>query len=277
VPAADPNTIGSRLHANGWQTGSVLRLDHTTSVAPLLQRAGHSPYPLRDDDWLIVVSQTCDIVALRLAAEPYVEILIAEQRKAIDSTKANLRSTRFLSFRAQPGGTVLEAHATHRFWLPREQFDDWVPDKARTVDPVAVTRLCEWLGLRYTRPAWPEQLVHRLNPKKDRIEQILRTVASQVAEIRVTITDVDRELPPDIPYRLTIYAVVDAATYDGSQPTREACAAALFDFIDALRGCQGIEIDENSDLVSGAEFTWEMTRLTHLWNFANLTATAQEG
>jgi len=96
VSAADPNTIGSRLQANGWQTGSVLCADHTTSVAPLLQRAGRSPHPLGGGDWLIVVSQTCDIVAPRLAAEPYVEVLIAKPRKAIDSTKANLRSTRGL-------------------------------------------------------------------------------------------------------------------------------------------------------------------------------------
>jgi len=172
---------------------------------------------------------------------------------------------------------VLEAHAAERFWLPREQFADWVPDQARALVPAAVTRISEWLGLRYTRPAWPEQLVHKLNPKKDRVEQILRNVASQVAEIRVAITDADRELPLETPYRLTLYAVVDAATYDGSPEARQACEAALSDLIDTLRACQGIEIDENSEVVSGAEFSWEMTRLTHLWNFANLTAAAQEG
>jgi len=47
---------------------------------------------------------------------------------------------------------------------------------------------------------------------------------------------------------------------------REACAAANSDFADTRRACQGIEIDEDSEVVSGAQFNWETMRLTHLWN-----------
>ena len=47
---------------------------------------------------------------------------------------------------------------------------------------------------------------------------------------------------------------------------REACAAANSDFADTRRACQGIEIDEDSEVVSGAQFNWEMMGLTHLWN-----------
>lgn len=39
-----------------------------------------------------------------------------------------------------------------------------------------------------------------------------------------------------------------------------------------LKGCQGIELDEElSDVVSGNQFTWQDTQQTDLWDFANLS------
>jgi len=47
---------------------------------------------------------------------------------------------------------------------------------------------------------------------------------------------------------------------------------AYAEFVSVLKGCQGIELDEElSDVVSGNQFTWQDTQQTDLWDFANLS------
>ena len=97
---AKPINIGLRLHAAGWKSGSVLTADHAKAIEQLLQRGGHPAYSLLFGEFLVVVSQTCDIVAPKLEAEPYVEVLLLREREAIDWPKAGLRPTRSISLQA---------------------------------------------------------------------------------------------------------------------------------------------------------------------------------
>jgi hypothetical protein len=42
--------------------------------------------------------------------------------------------------------------------------------------------------------------------------------------------------------------------------------------VSTLDGCVGIAVNQGlSEVVSGAEFTWQDTRATDEWNFANLS------
>lgn len=275
MPKEHHEKIGERLGACGWKTGSVLTAEHASSVAASLQRAGRAACQLKAGDRVIVVSQTCDVVVSRLDPEPFVEVLIAKECKAIERNKANLRSTRHLSFRATINGAVLDAHAADRYWIPRELFDNHSPDIERSLDAPASKKLCEWLGLRYTRPAWPNALVRRL-PPKEKIEKILREVSLAVAEIRVGISDNEKELPDDAPYKLVIYAVMDAEEYNSSPDQRERCTKTFVEFLQLLRKCLGIEVIEDSDVVPGDEFTWQMMQMTDRWNLANLTSDAEQ-
>lgn len=275
MPLADPKTIGTRLHAKGWKTGSVLTPDHARAIAPFLQRSGQPPRRLTERDQLIVVSQTCDIVACELSVEPFIEVLVAQECNAVKRQIANLRSTRQLSFQAKPDGPILETHATDRFWIPREQFDGYAPDAKRSLTDKAASRLSAWLGLRYTRPAWPAALISRL-PKRAQMEKVLRDVARAVTEIRVAIDHIDEELPEDRPYELTVYAVMDADIYDNDPNKREQCTRAFFRLLDLLRRCPGIRVNEESEVCSGRDFSWQMTQMTDLWNLANLTSAAEE-
>jgi len=275
VPLAGSEKIGQRLHTAGWKSGSVLTPGHARAIESVLQRSGRSPEPLLPGDFLIVVSQTCDIVAPKLETEPYIEVLLVHERDAVDSRKSNLRSTRHISFRARPKGVIYEAHATNRFWVPRELFDEYAPDVNRSLDPKASKRLSAWLGLRYTRPAWPEELVRRL-PKPPELEKILKDVSEAVAEIHIAISDANRELPTHEDYRLTVYAIMDADEYRRNRDSREKCTGAFVKLLDLLRQCPGIVVDEDSDLLPGNEFTWQMARMTDQWNLANLTAASEE-
>ncbi len=72
--------FGDDVAQRGWQTGSVLPADLLPALAPRLSRPGQAAAAIADDDRLLVVSQTCDIVASKLDAEPFVEVLHCRRR-----------------------------------------------------------------------------------------------------------------------------------------------------------------------------------------------------
>lgn len=266
--------FGDRLRTSGWKTGSVLCPVLTKAVAKCLQRGGRDVRVLAENECLIVVSQTCDVLASKLETEPYVEVLVARERVNIDSTKARLRSTRHLNFRTKRGGTILEAHATDRYWVPRDMLSEFAPDSSRSLSEQASRLLVDWIGLRYTRRAWPNSLVERL-PNIDEMEQLLKDIELDVAEIRVAIPEIDEELPKDVPYRLTVFAVMETEVFNSNPTARAACYRAFNALLTNLRARPGIQISEDSDLFPGNEFNWELLEMTDRWNLANLTE--QEG
>jgi hypothetical protein len=275
VAAKQESNIGQRLYDNGWKTGTFLTEAHVRAIAHTLQRSGQEPHALSAGDFLVVVSQTCDIVASKLDAEPFIEVLLVREKIKLNSTVANLRSTRQLSFRARSHNAIYEAHATNRFWVPRELFDEFKPEATRFLSFPEAQRLSTWLGLRYTRAAWPNEFVRRL-PKYTEIEKLLLDIADSIAEIYVAISNRDVDLPATEPYVITLFAVMDADLFHENNESRKKCLIAFGNFLDLLRKSSGIVVSEDSELISGDKFSWQLQRMTDLWNLANLTSAAEE-
>ncbi|MDG4549428.1 MAG: hypothetical protein P9F19_07355 [Candidatus Contendobacter sp.] len=61
-----------RIHAQHWRQGRLLPVISHAEVARHLTLA-----PLADDDAVIVISQSCDLVHRDLTDEPFAEILLA--------------------------------------------------------------------------------------------------------------------------------------------------------------------------------------------------------
>jgi hypothetical protein len=105
--------LGDDVAQRGWQTSSVMPADLLPLLAPHLTRPGLAATGVGADDWLVVISQTCDILATRLDAEPCVEVLrcrpvAGKPRKG----RRDLQSARCLDFRPNRGsgqGHVLKA------------------------------------------------------------------------------------------------------------------------------------------------------------------------
>lgn len=88
----------------------------------------------------------------------------------------------------------------------------------------------------------------------------------------MAIDERDEELPADQPYHIAMFFVVDEADWNANAPGRAAIYDAFTRFVAALAGCDGIEVNtDRSEVVSGAVFTWQETRATDEWNFANLS------
>jgi len=265
-------SFGELVAAKGWRTGSVISPTLYEAVQPFLARPHQLAVMIGIDDWLVIASQACDVVAQNEEAEPLVEVLrcscIAEPR----AEYRDVRSTRVLDFRPNRethAQVVLTAHATtDRFLVPRRILIQGAPDETRSLNANATKRILWWTALRYARPAWPNAFVQRL-PKKKSLEKILESLPSEV-EVRVAITPSEQELPETEAYKLAVYFIVPEETVDAG--VREAIHAAFGQFVAAVDKCAGIDVEQDlSQVRMGDEFTWQETRSTDEWNFANLS------
>lgn len=268
--------FGVEVAERGWSTGAVVPLGMLPVIAGHLARPGAAPVQVADADWLVIVSQTCDVVATKLEAEPLVEVLHCRPIPKLRKGTKELRSTRTLDFkpnRATHGDLCLSAHAiADRYEVPREFLHDYDPDPGRRLSDVATARVLAWYALRYGRPAWPDEFVNRISGIKDALEAALDPLRDDIAEVRVGILERDAELTEGEDYHLAVFFVVDEEVWDHDVEGREAIHAAFAKFTTELNGCQGIVVDaDTSGVVSGGEFTWQETRTTDEWNFANLS------
>jgi hypothetical protein len=274
--AAPPLALGDELRARGWRAGAVVLHSSVPDIQRYLRNPDLALAEISSDDWLVVVSQTRDVVAKKLDQEPFLEMLHCQRIPKLRRQYKELRSTRRLDFKpnktAHPN-VCLTAHATaNRFLVPRNQVSNLNSDPDRRLDQTACRRVSGWYALRYDRPAWPETFIQRIDPVKEQLEAALEPLSDDIAQVRVAIRDGDRELADAEAYRLQVYFVMDARLWESDPGAREQVQRAFAAFVSLLRQCHGIEIDEvESEVVSGEDFSWQETQETELWDFANLT------
>jgi hypothetical protein len=274
-----PDSLGSQLDERGWQAGAVVPHDRVPFFLPHLARYGQEAPTVELHDWLVVISQTCDVLQHDLEKEPLVEILHCRPVDEMRSDFQGRRSTRRLDFRANRKTHVdvcLTAHATvDRYVVPRELLLELLPDEGRQLSEKTVISLQQWYALRYSRPAWPDAFVDRINAAKNtrkKLSAALKQVPTDDVEVRVAVQQYDQELPDDQCYNVSVYFVVERDQWNESEEIRAATYRAHAQFVAALCACQGIMVDcELSGVKSGDEFSWQLTRTTDEWNFANLS------
>jgi hypothetical protein len=271
-----PPTFGKEVAGQGWCTGAVVAHDDVAALKEYLTRPGARPTEVNPEDWLVVVSQTCDIVAAKLESEPFVEVLHCRPIKKLRGEFKGLRSTRTLDFKPDRDthkNLSLSAHAVaDRYNIPREFFRDRKPDGARKLSAASTKRVLDWYALRPARPAWPNSFARRFRDTTDALIEALEPLKDDVAEVRVAVVEVDEELEENLPYHIAVFFVVDQLDWDADAQARQATYESFNKFVAALRACKGIEVNEEiSRVAPGEQFTWQETRYSDLWNFANLS------
>lgn len=272
-----PSTFGEEVAKQGWCTGAVVALADVPAIAQCLVRPGSGqPTAIEPQDWLVVVSQTCDVLAAKLDAEPFVEVLHCRPREKLRPQHKELRSTRILDFkpnRRTHEAVVLSAHAVaDRYLVPRDVLKNHASDDKRRLSEVSASRVLAWYSLRYGRAIWPDAFVARIGKTKTALEEAIAPLKDDIAEVRIGIAEKGRELDEGHAYHVAVYFVVDEAVWEGDLEGRAAIQAAFAKFVSELVECEGIEVNEElSEVVSGAEFTWQDTKATDEWNFANLS------
>jgi wobble nucleotide-excising tRNase len=140
------------------------------------------------------------------------------------------------------------------------------------LDGVAATRVLAWYALRAGRPSWPNQFSYLIRGATAALEDALDLFSDDIAEVRVAIKEKDRELEDGESYHVAVFFVVDEDTWNIDIEGRSAINAAFAQFAGELDACAGVEVNQEvSGVVPGSEFTWQDTKQTDLWDFANLS------
>lgn len=269
--------FGDEVAKHGWQTGSVLPAELLPKIAAHLTRPGQIASEVAGEDWVVVTTQTCDVIATKLEAEPFVEVLLCKPIAGKPRRgRRDLQSTRYLDFRPNRKShpdLVLSAHAiADRYIIPREFLTDHAPHPDRRLSAESARRVLGWYALRAARPSWPNAFVERISDAKDALEAALEPLIDDIAQVRVAILEKDEELDSDHPYHLAVYFVIDEYTWQADIADRSVIYEAFGAFVAALDACEGIEVNQDlSQTISGGEFSWQETQTTDEWNFANLS------
>jgi hypothetical protein len=250
-----------QIHAQHWRQGRLLPVASHAEVAQQLSLA-----PLAEDDAVIVISQSCDLVHGDFTQEPFAEILIAHRLpEPPDGALMYLRNPRRLHFYLQMHGQK-QAYAAwiwDRDRLPREVLAQWPPDAERGLwDQDEQDVLISWLVARYERTALPDELQRRFGRIKDKLKKPMK----QLKDVSgVFLECSDQELSDDASYRLRIKLVMPKAAYE--QADRRQAVEQMRTQLDAvLRKCPGVLLEEEPELVSELEFTLHDARTLRRWN-----------
>lgn len=261
----------------GWQAGAVIPESMLPALAPHMKHSGkNDPAVIASSDWLVVVSQTCDVVHADLNKEPFIEVIHCKQRSDIRPEYQGRKSPRELDFKPdkEKHATVfLTVHATKdRYVVSRELFANQKADIGRQLSYTAIINIQKWYALRYTRPAWPNAFNIRLKSYNKELIKAIKPVAIDEVEIRVAIKEKDEELDVSKKYHLSVYFLVDQIFWDTDPGIRKLANTAFIDFVSILNKCSGISVNQTlSGVFAGDEFSWQMTQTTDEWNFASLS------
>ena len=89
-------SFGDEVAERCWCTGALVPPGKVQAIAGHLAWPGRATVQVTDSDWLVVVSQTCDVLAAKLEAEPLVEVLHCRPIPKLRKGTKELRSTRSL-------------------------------------------------------------------------------------------------------------------------------------------------------------------------------------
>lgn len=271
-----PPSLGEQLDEKGWEAGAVVAEAMLPQLVPHMTRPDQPPPNVVATDWLLVISHTCDVVA-RSQDEPLLEVLHCARIGKMRAQYQGRKSTRRLDFapnKLTHPDVVLSAHAIDdRYVIPRQLFLNQQPDTVRRLKPSAINHVQQWYALRYTRAAWPDAFNNRIDKKsREKLLDAMALLSTDDVEVRVSIAEKDSELNDDQSYNVVVYFVIDQIVWDTNPTVREEAHAAFAAFVSAIGACKGVKVDQElSGLKSGDAFSWQLTKLTDEWNFANLS------
>jgi hypothetical protein len=254
----DANRI---IHQQGWRQGRLLPVCSHTGIASLL-----SLEPLADDDAVIVISQSCDLVHHDFGHEPFAEILLAHRlSESPDGNFRYLRNPRYLHFYLQIDSqkVAYKAWIWDRYRLPRQQLAVWPPDERRSLFSQAEhDLLISWLVARYERTALPDELQRRLGKIRDDLKKLVKKLDDVSA---VFLECSDQELNADDVYQLRIKLVMPKDYYDQSE-RRNKIQQLIMKLTQAFDKCSGVQLEEEPELLSELEFSLHDARTLRRWN-----------
>jgi hypothetical protein len=255
----------------GWRQGSVLE------AATVQQLPEPFVPPLAAGDFVLVISQSCDVVHPSYELEPTVEMLAV--RAIPDTAKdGNLffaKNPRKLQFQHDGfnGAQLYEISIHERVRTPRPLLEAAPPSASVTLDPDLVDLISRWVGKRYTRAAFPDTFNKRCSTAAKDIRKALKQHGHLISGVFVRIDPLD-EAQDDQPY--SVILVLSMRPEVASDEESAAQAAELCNKLEALLAeCEGVEV-VHSSARSEEEISLHDLRELARWDYDYLSAATED-
>ena len=217
-----------------WVQGATV-LPTSLATEPII-----SALALSNDDLLIVITQSCDVVHRSLADEPFVELLIARCIPSVDGNYTFGKNPRTFDF--QRDASSYRCQIREKVALSRTVLIDKEP--ADCISSEIMWCLGRWAGKRYSRPAFPDEFNVRLKPAMGRIRRILERGGVNITGLYFSL-DTDEELSSLDSYKLIVYITVKPST-EANVALLVAATNAAAQLHEAINRCEKIEVLETS-------------------------------
>ena len=186
---------------NGWQQGSIID-DESALTALLKSSCGYTPSDSPSPDFLILLSQDCDIFHHKVSDEPYIDFIAARFGERKDGSLSYGKNPRKLQIEHDKGIISFIVHDILR--VTKGVFETINPKHASLVlDKNDIKQIVNWVSKRYARAAFPDEFIKRLKNSKHPIEKTSKNeIMEQVALVYIDISD--EELNTDQIYKVTM-------------------------------------------------------------------------
>ena len=252
------------LIKSGWKQGILLIPNDER-----LKKNAH--YEIPDDARLLIVSQTCDLVQGSFEREPYFEALclhpLNQEPNGGYLGGKNSRRIEFSLDIAKDGIIHWYALPYERHLIERELLLDRQPDSFLH-DEQTLKMILRWLSRRYTRIAYPEAFVSRIDTRKGPIGKKFSRLNPHISNVYVHVTPFS-ELDDDDEYSMEIMLVMNAKAFDDTKQYA-LCDVIKKQLEDQLGKCDGITVEDIS-IESTASVTIEDLKGYLEWDYSYLS------
>ncbi|MDD3586349.1 MAG: hypothetical protein PHQ75_04140 [Thermoguttaceae bacterium] len=249
----------------GWSQGAIF---------PDIPQEGVNLPECNSNDFMFVISQDCDVLNYSLVKEPFVEVLCARNISDVNQMCINGRNTReyHFSFTRVIGTEELSYQilVKERAFLNRRYLE-----KVKSTECLRrgiIQNIARWMGLRYTREAFPDELNYRLNEIRKKNKAAPRFIHSILKKNEFTddILDLyvafqDEELPKDRDYELVITIEITPKTNESRE--RRVKIASLKNEIEMLLNEENSGICAECEIIAADEITHADILQLKRWSF----------
>lgn len=225
--------------------------------------------PLGPEDFMVIVTQDCDLVHYSFEEEPFFEVIAARavQPGAEDPNRRDGKNPRRLQyeFPTPAGSKLFESWMAERRSLPRALLSAGAP-LYRSVGYSELQVLKRWLGRRYSRTPLPTEFNRRIAPAQRKLLDRLKAKGLGISGILLSI-DSFGELPSTDPYTVSFILVMRPSDYD-QKPLREDALSVLELMQRLILQCEGINIEGIEILTEDLLTVSDMRRLVN-WDYAD--------
>lgn len=246
-----------------WLQGALV----DRSAISALIRAGHLPSDWFEDDVVLVVSHSCDLVSADFEAEPFAEVLRADIIAEVNGNFAHGKNPREYHVSTVLGGepVAIALRVRNRCYVDRQALLSTEPREV--LDPQLVRGIARWLGKRYWREAFPDAFnarVQRVLPKVRR--SLGKSGGRLLAGIYLQLSP-QGEATEGQPYVIGIIGAMRDPDYTVTE-LRDACQRTLDRITQLFGSVDGVDVEE-SELLSEADISLDDLRYYQRWDSAD--------